>query len=116
MPHELPKYLYDVRQACAALEEFIQGKTFDQYLKDHMLQAAVERKLTIIGEALLKAVKIDPTLDQSVKDLSQIIAFRNVLVHGYASINHKTVWGVLENDLNLLKQQVENLLAKYGPP
>ena len=82
MPHELPKYLYDVRQACAALEEFIQGKTFDQYLKDHMLQAAVERKLTIIGEALLKAVKIDPTLDQSVKDLSQIIVTLNKAVVG----------------------------------
>ncbi len=48
---------------------------------------------------------------RTISRLRQIIGFRNVLVYGYAAIQPATVWGLLENDLLLLKREVQMLLA-----
>lgn len=115
MPPEAAKFLEDVRQACILLEDFTRGKSFADYKADALLRAAVEREFILIGEALLQASKKELALGQSITALPQIIGFRNILVHGYAVIQHQTVWSVIENDLAVLRQQVEMLLAKVGP-
>ena len=112
MPPEVAKFLLDVRQACAHLQSFVQGKTFDDYTEDVLLRSAVERQLTIIGEALTQASKVMPTLAGSISNLRQILAFRNILVHGYAVVDHAVVWGVLQKDLSLLKDEADRLLAQ----
>jgi uncharacterized protein with HEPN domain len=116
MRPEVAKFLHDIRQATLLLEDFTQGKSFADYQADALLRAAVEREFIIIGEALTQASKLEPGLSQSITALAQIVAFRNVLVHGYAIVQHQTVWGVIENDLSLLKQQIEALLTQAGPP
>jgi uncharacterized protein with HEPN domain len=48
--------------------------------------------------------------------LSRIIAFRNVLIHGYATIDARLVWGVVENDLDGLRAAIAQLLGSaLGP-
>ncbi len=116
MRPETAKYLEDVRQACALLADFTHGKSLADYEADPLLRAAAERQFILIGEALFQAARKDSTLGQSITSLPQIIGFRNILVHGYAAIQHQTVWGVIENDLAPLKQQVEDLLAQSYPP
>ena len=111
MQPEAAKYLEDVRQACVLLQDFTRAKSFADYLADPMLRAAVEREFIIIGEALFQAGRKDAGLSSHIPVLAQIIGFRNILVHGYAAIQHQTVWGVVENDLAPLKQQVEDLLG-----
>jgi uncharacterized protein with HEPN domain len=44
MRHESKRYLYDVVQAAELIAQLTAGKTFEDYLKDPMLRAAVERK------------------------------------------------------------------------
>jgi uncharacterized protein with HEPN domain len=116
MPPEVVKYLRDARISCGFVQSFTQNKTFDEYLADRQLQAAVEREFTIAGEPIVQAYKLDSSLDQSMDALRQIIGFRNILVHGYAVVSHKTVWGIIENDLPLLIQQLEGLLALDSSP
>ena len=111
---DTPMYLHHVRQACELLEDFTRGKSFADYQADVLLRAGVEREFIIIGEALTQAK--DPILDQAITELRQIIAFRNILVHGYAVVQHRTVWDAIHDDLPLLKKQVEDLLAQAGPP
>ncbi len=60
--HDVRKYLFDVVQACDLLMEFTTGKTLADYSGDAMLRSAVERQFEIIGEALNKALRIDPSL------------------------------------------------------
>jgi uncharacterized protein with HEPN domain len=38
------------------------------------------------------------------------VAFRNQLIHGYALVDHDTVWGVIQQSLPALRQSVEALL------
>jgi uncharacterized protein with HEPN domain len=116
MPPEIAKYLHDVLIACQLLDDFTRGKSFAEYQADALLRAGVEREFITIGEALMQAEKLDADAVQPVTSLRQIIGFRNVLVHGYAVVRHPTVWGVVENDLPLLKQQVAGLLTQVGTP
>ena len=110
MQLEVKKFLYDVQQACEALEKFATGKSLDDYENDLLLRSGVERQLMIVGEALGQACRIDDTLYDKITGLSEIIGFRNIVVHGYSKIHNETVWGVLQNDLPLLAEEIRVLM------
>ena len=95
-------YLWDVREAAEAILEFSAGKTFEGYAGDLMLRSAVERQFEIIGEALNQLCKIEPQWAERIPDVPQIIAFRNLLIHGYASVNDLTVWQTIQESLPTL--------------
>ena len=75
-----------------------------------MLRAAVERQFEIIGEALNQMLKREPALAPRLSDHRRIIAFRNRLIHGYADIDDKVVWGVLTMSLPRLRREIVALL------
>lgn len=116
MHPDAAKFLLDVDQASALVEDFTRGKSFADYQASAMLRSAVERQFIIIGEALMQASKLEPSLGQSIPALRQIVGFRNVLVHGYGVVQHLTVWGVIENEVASLRQQVQSLLPPAGGP
>ncbi|MGZ5056956.1 MAG: HepT-like ribonuclease domain-containing protein [Methylobacter sp.] len=107
-------YLWDAREAAAAILEFVEGKTFEDYVADRMLRSAVERQFEIIGEALNQLCKIEPHWAKRIPDVPQIIAFRNVLIHGYASVNDLTVWRTIDESLPMLYETVTALLDEAG--
>lgn len=111
-PLDVRKYLFDILQACRLLEQFTGGKTFADYSADALLRSGVERQFAIAGEALNQALRVDPGLAEGVAGARRIIAFRNRLVHGYASVSNEVVWGVLETHLPALRRDVERLLAE----
>jgi uncharacterized protein YutE (UPF0331/DUF86 family) len=39
------------------------------------------------------------------------VAFRNILVHGYATVDDKLVWGVIETHLEALQLKLRQLLG-----
>lgn len=80
------------------------------YASNPMAQAAVERKFEVIGEALNQLAKLDAALASRIPDLAQIVAFRNQLIHGYATINVGTVWNIAQNALPALVEAVQALL------
>ena len=110
MPLETKKYLYDVQRAVQLLQEFTAGKTFDDYLREAMLRAAVEREFEIIGEALAQLAKRDATVVSKISGYRRIIAFRNILIHGYADVDYQLVWGIVEAKLPVLAQEIAELL------
>ena len=108
---ESKKYLYDVARAAALALEFVRGKSFAEYAADALLRSAVERQLEIVGEALVRLAKIDPETAAQISEHKRIVAFRNILIHGYADIDHRIVWGVLEGKLPAARREAEGLLA-----
>ena len=116
MQPEAPKLLEDIRAAAAYILDKTGGKTLDQYLADDLLRPAVERHFEIIGEALNRLGKHDPASLEQIPDHVQIIAFRNILIHGYHAIDDRRVWDAIENSVPKLLQQVEELLSEAGEP
>jgi len=82
-PEDLdPAYLWDMLDAARTVLEMTAKKRFDQYIKNRMLQLAVERSLEIIGEA---ASNVSPEFREKHPEIPwmRLIAERNVLAHRY---------------------------------
>jgi uncharacterized protein with HEPN domain len=111
---DIRKYLFDINEGCELLLQFTAGKTFPDYSADPLLRSAVERQFEIIGEALNQALRLDPSLSSRMSNTGRIIAFRNRLIHGYASIADEIVWGILEANLPTLKKEVATLMRELN--
>jgi uncharacterized protein with HEPN domain len=92
MPPDPRKYLWDARRALGLVRQFVQGRTWEEYRSDAMLRSAVERQFEIVGEALNQLSRADAGLAERIPDLSRVVAFRNLLIHGYAAIDDRLVW------------------------
>ena len=110
MRREAKKYLFDIATAARRTVSFTEGKTFQDYQNDAMLRSAVERQFEIIGEALAQLARLDTELAAHITDYRRIIAFRNILIHGYTQIDDLLVWDIVETKLPLLHHQVVSLL------
>lgn len=107
-------FLWDVTEAALAIQTFTAGMDAPQYQHNALVQAAVERKFEIIGEALNQLSKTDAVLAARIPDLPQIVAFRNQLIHGYAAIHASTVWSVIETSLPALLTVTQAMMAELG--
>lgn len=107
-------FLWDTREAALSIQSFIAGMDREGYLGTPLVQAAVERKFEVIGEALNQLSKFDPALAARVPDVPQIVAFRNQLIHGYATVNPSTVWNITQQALPGLISAVQLLLTELG--
>ena len=85
------------------------------YAENEIVRAAVERKFEIIGEAMNQLAKRDPVMAQRVPDFRDIISFRNLLIHGYAAVDHDEVWDAVQISLPRLRDAVAALLGELGP-
>jgi uncharacterized protein with HEPN domain len=109
-------YLFDILRACDYIQGFTTEKSLEDYLSDPLLRSGVERQFEIIGEALNRATKTKPALMQEITAVAEIIAFRNRLIHGYATIDDRTVWGIVQTRLPLLQSEISALLRAYEMP
>jgi uncharacterized protein with HEPN domain len=110
MPRDPRAYLWDVRESALAIQTFTKGMDAAAYAGNSMAQAAVERKFEVIGEALGQLAKLDAAMAALIPDLPQIVAFRNQLIHGYATVKVGTVWNIAQSALPSLLEAVQGLL------
>ncbi len=103
-----------MRDAAAFICEVTAGKTLDEYRKDRLLRQAIERNFEIVGEAVNRLARIDPQTATLIDEFEHIIAFRNVLIHGYDLIDHAQVWKVITEQVPALRRQAEGLLDEHG--
>ncbi|MFA9193459.1 HepT-like ribonuclease domain-containing protein [Flavobacterium sp. FBOR7N2.3] len=75
-----------------------------------MLKRAVERNLEIIGEAINRILKSDPTFEQKITNAKAIIGLRNQVIHAYDNISDESIWSILINHLPKLKTEIEILI------
>jgi len=54
--------------------------------------------------------KISEPRHSRITDARRIVAFRNRLIHGYASVANEVVWGVVEGNLAVLQREIQALL------
>jgi uncharacterized protein with HEPN domain len=110
MKDELLAHLHDVIQAGRAIKEFVAGRSFEEYTSNELLRCAVERKFEIMGEAFNRIRRDKPDILVQIRDHRDIVSFRNILVHGYDTIDDRIVWGVIEEDLDNLIEDVDKLI------
>jgi uncharacterized protein with HEPN domain len=77
-----------------------------------MCQSAVERQLEIAGDALGQLRKLDATVFAKIPDGDLVVAFRNVLAHGYATLDHRRVYDIASTRAGELLKTLETLLSQ----
>ena len=98
--------------ALQKLPRFLQQRSLPAYLEDDYCQSAVERQLEIAGDALSQLRKNFPEMFKRIPDGELIVAFRNVLAHGYAVLDHAKVYEAATSRAPELQRVVERLLAE----
>lgn len=89
MVDDILNYLYAIKEAAATISRFLSGKTFSDYQQDELLRSGVERKFEIIGEALIRIRRIESVILDQIREHRSIVSFRNILIHGYDSIDNR---------------------------
>jgi uncharacterized protein with HEPN domain len=85
--------LWDMLQAARRIEQFMGSRTFQEYSTDELVQAAVERKLEIIGEAARK-VSVEFQRQNPGIPWRGIISQRHFLAHEYGEVRQEKLWRV----------------------
>ena len=95
------------------MEAFFEGfpKRFDLFEKDRLRICAVERKTEIMGEAINRIRKKDPTFQ--IPNARDIINTRNRIIHGYDSVETEFLWGLVIRHIPELKKDILRILAEY---
>lgn len=83
------------------------GNNFIEFQKNLLAKRAAERELEIIGEAMNKLLKVEPNL--AISSVKKIISLRNFIIHAYDPIDDEIIWGIIQKDIPLLKQEIINL-------
>ncbi len=106
------KYLFDITDSIEIIENhLLRISSLTEYTNDLKTIDAVERRSSIIGEALNKAVKLNTQLE--ITNKSKIIGLRHILIHNYDVLDDATIWTITQKDLPVLKNEVELLLKNY---
>lgn len=110
-PRDARTSLADAVRAGEAIQSFVAGRTFEEYRVELQLSSAVERQFEILGEALNRALRADPSLAERLPDAAQVVSFRNILAHGYDSVSDALVWSLALEKLPALMPEIRQLLA-----
>jgi uncharacterized protein with HEPN domain len=107
-------YLLDILLAARRALEYTAGKTADDFARDDILQNAVMRLITVIGEA---AGKVSPELRDAHPEIPwrDMIGMRHRLVHDYFRVDVNSVWDTVQQDLRPLIAAVEPLVPPDTP-
>jgi len=97
--------LSDIIRAIELIEQFSASTAnFQEYLSDLKTQSAIERQLSIMGEAVNKFDKLQP--ESTLEYARQIVGFRNRLIHTYDAVDPSVIWAIMVNHLPRLKEEV----------
>jgi uncharacterized protein with HEPN domain len=103
------KLLTDIPNSIISTNEHLEGRRdFSEYKTNKTKRRAVERELEIIGEAVSKLLKINPSI--GISYARQIVDLRNKVIHAYDNVNNVVIWNVIMNHIPLLQKESEQLL------
>ena len=107
------KHLQDVLDAISDLESCFVGfpNRFDLFEKDIMRRCVVERKTEIMGEAINRIRKKDPSFE--IPNAKEVINTRNRIIHGYDSVETEFLWSLVIRHIPELKKDIERIIVGY---
>ena len=104
------KHLQDVLDAINDVEScFVDFP--NRFEKDMMRRCVVERKTEIMGEAINRIRKRDPSFE--IPNAKEVINTRNRIIHGYDSVEIEFLWGLVVRHIPELKKDIVRIIAQY---
>jgi uncharacterized protein with HEPN domain len=100
--------LEHIVEAISEIEAFTKDCTRESFLNNKMLIDASLFQFAVIGEAI---VYIDGDLLAKYDyPWHKVRAFRNFILHEYHAIEFRIIWDAIQNDIPVLKNEVQTIL------
>ncbi|HEX6371399.1 MAG TPA: HepT-like ribonuclease domain-containing protein [Longimicrobium sp.] len=106
-----PASLADMLQATAKLTRYLTGKSYEALLADEMLQDAVVRQFTVLGEAAARVSEATRVLEPRIAWTS-VVGMRNVITHRYDEVDYGELWRTFRRDVPEIHDYVIRLLER----
>ncbi len=107
-------YLAHIRECTERIAQYTAGGRA-VFETDTLTQDAVLRNLHTLSESTTRLSDACKQQHSEI-DWRKIAGFRNVIVHDYLGIDLDIVWGIVEQDLPVLRQTVDAMLTESGVP
>ncbi len=110
---EVLAYLQDVLDAISDVESCFADfpNRYDLFERDMMRKCVVERKVEIMGEAINRIRKSDPSV--VIPNARAIIDTRNRIIHSYDNVVPEFLWSLLTRHIPELKKDIEQIIVEY---
>ena len=108
-------YLKDILTSAKYILEFVQGYDLDRFDRDEKTISAVIRKFEIIGEA---TKQVPEEIKKNYPDIpwKTMAGMRDVLIHGYFTVDTSIVWSTIHSNIPKVIAQVEQILTDLSQP
>ena len=114
MPFNDPqRHLHDVLEAIDRIGEFVGDMGFAAYQADEKTKSAVERKIQILTEAIIRLDDESPGAYPEI-DQKGYRGMGNLLRHSYHRVDDRMVWGTVKEDLPALRDVVKTILNRLA--
>jgi uncharacterized protein with HEPN domain len=99
----------DILDCIAKIETYTAGMTLDQFQNDALRVDAVIRNLEVIGVA---AGRIPLEVQEKNPDNAwlEMRGMRNIMIHDYFGVSIPIIWHTIQNDLEPLKQGMNQIM------
>ena len=104
-------YLKDILKCLVKIERYLKEYDFESFRSDELMTDAVIRNVEVIGEAANNLTRDFRSKNPQV-EWRKIIATRNRIIHGYATVDLKIIWNITQTDLDNLKPEIEELIKE----
>ncbi|EKD78628.1 MAG: protein of unknown function DUF86 [uncultured bacterium] len=112
MERDFKLFLVDIVEAIDKIQKYVADFSEENFVNDELLQDAVIRRLTIIGEAVKN---IPDSIKQEFPDVAwrKAAGMRDIVIHNYFGVDNSAAWDTVQKDLPLFSRQIEQVLKKY---
>lgn len=107
-------FLVDILLAIHKIRRKTDSMTFQEFASEEDCIDAVLKNLEVIGEAIGQLLKYSDFLTGVDGDWRRIVNLRNVLVHFYFGINLQEIYGIAQNKVPLLEEDILHLIKTKG--
>ena len=110
-----PDYMQHMLDAANRVALYIQGKRYDEFVADRLVQDAVLHNLPILGEASRNFLKVLPNAPDyfPAVPFADIYATRNRLIHGYFLIDFEIVWALVSEEIPELRVTLRKAIESW---
>lgn len=109
MSPEVRQWLGDIQSAISEIQEIAGDapRTLPNRRRDML---AIERLLTIMGEAMGRIRVKDPQVFDQFPEGRAVIGMRHAITHAYDQIDEELIIGALTEDFEMLSNRISKLL------
>ena len=113
MTKENKVFLQHILDCIGKIGSYLQNADYAKFQTNLMMIDAVVRNVEVIGEAANYLTRDFRSGNPQI-EWRKIIATRNRIIHGYATVDLEIIWNITQSDLGNLKAEIEKILENLS--